>query len=78
MIRSSTLRTPAELLNAAQVSRVGYGYILAYLIVCGQRAEMLASHNGDSQTRDRVHATGSVVAAFVASTAAWLKWLFVR
>lgn len=50
---------------------------MAYLLVCGQRSEMLASHNGESQVRDRVHASGVVVAAFVASVAAWLRWLFV-
>ncbi|KAL8291897.1 hypothetical protein RQP46_002155 [Phenoliferia psychrophenolica] len=63
-------------LLTGQASRIGYSYLLAYLVVCGQRSEMLAAHNGDNQTRDRVHATGAVVAALFASAAAWLRWLF--
>lgn len=38
---------------------------------------MLASHNTDDQARGRIHAIGVVVAAALASIAAWLRWLVV-
>ncbi|KAK4705893.1 solute carrier family 30 (zinc transporter), member 5/7, partial [Phenoliferia sp. Uapishka_3] len=62
-------------LLTSEPSVSGYGYLLGYLLLCGQRSEMLASHNGDNHSRDRIHAIGVVVAAFLASAAAWLRWI---
>ncbi|GAA5858967.1 hypothetical protein JCM1840_006638 [Sporobolomyces johnsonii] len=61
---------------SAQVSRVGYIYLLLHLLLCGQRSEILASHNGDDRSRAQMHANGVLLAAVVGGALAFAHYIF--
>ncbi|GAA5950931.1 hypothetical protein JCM21900_000376 [Sporobolomyces salmonicolor] len=60
---------------SAQISRLGYLYLLLHLLLCGQRSEILASLNGDDRSRAQMHANGVLMAAVVSVAVAFARYV---
>ncbi|CEQ41147.1 SPOSA6832_02850, partial [Sporobolomyces salmonicolor] len=60
---------------SGQISRLGYLYLLLHLLLCGQRSEILASHNGDDRSRAQMHANGVLMAAVVGVAVAFARYI---